>query len=335
MDQLKTALASANQATLQQAWLAAGGPRARYGVPPTDAPPPPPTGAAAATAAVSKMSSSTIAAIAFPIGTLALLGLGYFWWTNTTDRTVGPVTKFAFYAMLATALLSTTSAVMLAADTQINLGKLTPPKEKASRRTITYGLAATAIVTAVISGLMAFKYQGELFTTSLTLPEMPEAATNLNYWGMGIIGGCFGSATWLAIDRQMNKGKRPPAEQKKRDIAMGVLFAVGGLGVMAGIYKQSTTIPDKFRKLSELIPTGDFVQIDREIGKLTPDLGSNNPLVKFWADTKSKFIATRGLTRQEANAVMANLVPQFKAIIEQETLAAKAAAVAGETGEKV
>ena len=32
----------------------------------------------------------------------------------------------------------------------------------------------------------------------------------------------------------MNKGKRSPAEQKKRDIAMGVLFAVGGLGIMAG-----------------------------------------------------------------------------------------------------
>ena len=38
----------------------------------------------------------------------------------------------------------------------------------------------------------------------------------------------------LAIDKGVNGKKRAPAQQKKRDIAMGVLIAIGGFMLLSG-----------------------------------------------------------------------------------------------------
>ena len=248
VDQLKTALQAANQASLQAAWTAAGGPAARP-VPPRNPPTSAPTVSLPGTK--SKMSPGVAAAIALPIGALAIAVMLYGV-TKLTPQAPNLFIKGIFWGSLLTALMTTISAVGLGADTQIKFRKLNP-KQQDERRKATYALAAVAIITAGITAALGIKYsavgEGENPLWKFNGPDLSEEnvkkAASLS--GIMLITGSGVTGLGLAIDKGMNGKKRNPAVQKKRDIAMGVLLAISGVALLSGAaYKKQDAIKGAF-----------------------------------------------------------------------------------------
>ena len=247
IDTLKTALQSANQTSLQAAWQAAGGPKAKYPVPPLSAAAAP---AASAPGIKSNMSPGVAAAIALPLGALAIAVMLYGV-TKLTPDAPGGITKGLFWGSLLTALMTTISAIGLGADTQINFKKLNS-KQQDERRKATYALAAVALITAGITAALGIKYRGTgegvnpLWNLSTVKPDFSEeSAANLT--GIMLITGSGVTGLGLAIDKGMNGKKRNPAEQRKRDIAMGVLLAISGVALLSGAaFKKQDAIKGLF-----------------------------------------------------------------------------------------
>ena len=221
VDQLKTALSAANQASLQAAWQAAGGPSARP-VPPRN----PPTSAPAVSlpGTKSKIAPKVAAAIAFPIGTIVLIGFAFFLFNFLGAEATGP-SKAVFWGSLMTVVLTSISALGLGLSPRVS------PGQQVERRTATYALAAVALVSGILSVTIALKQKSTLF---VPIPTIPNSLKTPNFMGIMAIVATLVPGIGLAIDKGVNGKKRAPAQQKKRDIAMGVLIAIGGFMLLSG-----------------------------------------------------------------------------------------------------
>jgi len=221
IEQLRTALSAANQASLQAAWQAAGGPAARP-VPPRN--PPASAPAVSLPGTKSKITPKVAAAIAFPIGTIALLGLGFFLFNFLGAEATGP-SKAVFWGSLMTVVLTSISALGLGLSPRVS------PGQQVERRTATYALAAVALVSGILSVTIALKQKSSLF---VPIPTIPNSLKTPNFMGIMAIVATLVPGIGLAIDKGVNGKKRAPAQQKKRDIAMGVLIAIGGFMLLSG-----------------------------------------------------------------------------------------------------
>ena len=148
--------------------------------------------------------------------------------------------------------MTTISAVGLGVDTQIKFKKLNS-KQQDERRRVTYGLAAAALLTTGITAALGMKYRPTQTGGPNPLwSNMPEITTNklktsASWGGIFVLTGSGATGLGLTIDKGINGKKRDPAEQKKRDIAMYVLWAVFGAGLLGGIaYKKEDAIKGVF-----------------------------------------------------------------------------------------
>jgi hypothetical protein len=194
------------------------------------------------------MSPGVAAAIALPLGALAIAVMLYGV-TKLTPQNPGAITRGLFWGSLLTALMTTVSAIGLGADTQINFKKLNS-KQQDERRKATYALAAVALITAGTAAALGIKYSNTTITNvdgaeqtvnplwnlSAVKPDLSEVnvKSTVNKGVLFLIAGSGVTGLGLAIDKGVNGKKRAPAEQKKRDIAMGVLLAISGVAILSG-----------------------------------------------------------------------------------------------------
>jgi hypothetical protein len=149
--------------------------------------------------------------------------------------------------------MTTISAVGLGVNTQIN--KNINSKQKDERLKATYGLTAVALITTGITVALGLKYRpteaggSNPLWNNLSKIKTDEITTEsvANWGAIFVLAGSGVSGLGLAIDKGVNGKKRDPAEQKKRDIAMGVMWAVFGIILLSGAaIKKKDTIKAAF-----------------------------------------------------------------------------------------
>jgi hypothetical protein len=133
VDQLGKALSSANQASLQAAWQAAGRANAKYPVPPLNAPDTPGISIPGVSGKKGGITMGTGAAIALPIVGVFIAGIAFFFLRGSASGAadIGTGTKLVFGLSLVLFITSMISAVALGANT-LSTSKAEPPETEIS-----------------------------------------------------------------------------------------------------------------------------------------------------------------------------------------------------------
>jgi hypothetical protein len=193
------------------------------------------------------MTPGITAAIALPIGGLALAGFAYYMLKDSAavePGSIGTGVKVLFGGSIVLAILTAISAVGLGADTQINFRKLSTQQQD-ERRKATYGLTAMAIGTTILALSIGYKYRAktpgtgilDLFWKNTTNTGVKLTEPNLR--GILVIGTSLVVGVSLALDKMKNQSKRSASEQKKRDAAMGIAFTVFAGSLLFKTYEKA------------------------------------------------------------------------------------------------